>query len=125
MPKAERWAKGFGLDPKLLYAVVWRESRLCSQVVGSKGEIGLGQIMPSTALALGVHPSYLYDPDWNLYTSAKYLRYLYFRLRDWEKVLMAYNAGIGRVTSGNIPPASVTYARGVLAHYSQLSRGGR
>ncbi|GBD40656.1 Membrane-bound lytic murein transglycosylase D [bacterium HR39] len=90
------WAERFGVPPNLAVALVWTESRYCPQAVGAKGEIGLGQMLPSTARSLGVPPSYLYDPDWNLYASMLYLQRLYRRFGDWNKALAAYNAGPGR-----------------------------
>lgn len=119
--RVQYWAKGFGLDPLLLYALVWEESRFCPQAVGSKGEIGLGQVRSSTALSLGVrHPSYLYDPDWNLYATARYLRSMYERFGDWRRALQAYNAGPSRVASGTVPASSRRYAERILASYAWL-----
>ncbi len=94
--KTLHWAERMGVPPHLAVALVWTESRYCPRAVGAKGEIGLGQVLPSTARALGVPPQYLYDPDWNLYASMLYLRRLYERFRDWHKALAAYNAGPGR-----------------------------
>lgn len=121
-PKAKRWAEAFGLDPLLLYTLVWRESRFCPRAVGKKGEIGLGQVMPSTARSLGVPLPYLYDPDWNLYATAKYLRYLYGVFGSWEKALAAYNGGPGRMAAGKTPPASWRYSAEVLQGYAFLKK---
>ena len=38
-----------GVDPNLLKAVIWRESRFDRTAIGSKGEVGLMQIMPKYA----------------------------------------------------------------------------
>jgi soluble lytic murein transglycosylase-like protein len=127
--KVQKYSKAFGLDPHLVYSLVWRESRFCPDALGAKGEIGLGQVMPSTARFLGIPPQYLWDPDWNLYATAKYLRYLYDRYRDWEKALAAYNAGPGRVDRGGIPQSTQTYVRAIFASYwavkeSQKGVGG-
>lgn len=121
-PKAKRWAEAFGLEPLLVYSLVWRESRFCPQAVGKKGEIGLGQIMPDTARFLGIPPSYLYDPDWNLYATAKYLRYLYGLFGSWEKALAAYNGGPGRMTRGTTPQVSWRYSAEVLEAYAFLKK---
>lgn len=128
-PKVVRWAGAFGLDPLLLYAVAWKESRFCAGAVGKAGEVGLGQVKPDTARSLGVDPAYLRDPEWNLYASAKYLRLLYERFRDWEKALMAYNGGPTRVAKGSPPEAARRYAQHVLWLYAWLKEkaggGGR
>jgi soluble lytic murein transglycosylase-like protein len=127
--KVQKYSKTFGLDPHLVYSLVWRESRLCPDALGAKGEIGLGQVTPSTAQFLGIPPQYLWDPDWNLYATAKYLRYLYDRYRDWEKALAAYNAGPTRVDQGRVPESTQTYVYAIFASYwaireSQKGSGG-
>ena len=38
-----------GVDPCLLKAVIWRESRFDRTAIGSKGEVGLMQVMPKYA----------------------------------------------------------------------------
>ena len=42
-------SRKYGVDPALIKAIIWRESRFDPDVRGSKGEIGLMQIMPATA----------------------------------------------------------------------------
>jgi len=44
----KRAAKQHGLSPFLVKAVVWRESRFNTYARGSKGEVGLMQVMPAT-----------------------------------------------------------------------------
>ncbi len=117
--KVRKYASAFGLDPYLVYVVVWRESRFCPRALGRDGEVGLGQVKPSTALFLGVPPQYLWDIDWNLYATAKYLRYLYDRFGSWPKALAAYNAGPARVAKGDIPEATQRYVRVVLTAYAE------
>jgi len=121
--KARKTAQAFGIPPNLLVALVWVESRFCKGAVGGAGEVGLGQVLPSTAQAMGIPASYLWHEDWNLYASARYLRMQYDRFRDWRKALIAYNAGPGRVD--NPPYSSVIYARDVLYVYEYLERVDR
>lgn len=65
------------------------------------GAVGLYQLMPVTAKALGLelgpHDERLH-PDKNATAAARHLRYLYGRYRDWRLVLAAYNAGEARVS---------------------------
>lgn len=66
------------------------------------GAIGLGQLMPATARALGVDPN---DPKQNLHGSARYLLTQMERFRSKELALAAYNAGPEAVEQyGGIPP---------------------
>src|SRR3954447_15212183 len=43
-------ARKHGIDPALVKAVIWQESRFDADARGGKGEIGLMQIMPGTGL---------------------------------------------------------------------------
>lgn len=118
----KRWARAYGLDPALLGAVVWVESRYCPQAVGRVGEVGLGQVRPKTAEWLGIPSGYLSHPEWNLVATARYLRYLYGRYGDWRKALAAYNAGPSRVDLGRIPPSTQIYVQNVLMTYDYMKR---
>ena len=91
------------ISPALLEAVVWQESRWHPQALSPKGAMGLTQLMPATARALGVDPR---DPVANLDGGARYLRQLLDRFSgNLEKSLAAYNAGPGRVERANGIPA--------------------
>ncbi len=65
------------------------------------GAAGLFQLMPETAAMLGLSTSLLrderLDPHKNARASARYLRYLHGKFRNWPLVLAAYNGGEGRV----------------------------
>jgi soluble lytic murein transglycosylase-like protein len=114
---ATYYARAFGLEPNLLIAVVWVESRFCIRAVSPKGAVGLGQIMPRTGKGMGIDPARLTDPRWNLWGSARYLRQQWDTFRDWRLALAAYNAGAGAVRRfGGIPPFPETqrYVRDVL-----------
>ena len=118
-------AVSFGLEPELVRAVVWVESRYCVGAVSLKGAVGLGQLMPETAISLGVDPT---DPLQNLWGTAKYLREQYDTFGDWTLALAAYNAGPGNVKHyGGVPPFAETerYIREVLAVYNDLKTRAR
>ena len=114
----EHYARGFGLEPPLLMALVWVESRYCPFVQSPAGAIGLGQLMPATARSLGVDP---WNPQANLYGAALYLRQKWEEFGNWELALAAYNAGSATVRKyGGIPPYPETraYVRRVLEIYA-------
>jgi hypothetical protein len=96
-------ANRYRLDPDLIKAVAWVESRFRPEVVSSKGAVGLMQLLPSTAAMYGVTD--LTDPDQNLSAGARHLRALMDEFGgDLTLVLAAYNAGSGAVRrSGGVP----------------------
>lgn len=112
----------FALPPGLLDALIWTESRYNPLALSKAGAAGLGQLMPRTAHALGVHNRY--DASANLFGSARYLRQLLDQFRVIHLTVAAYNAGPGTVlASGGIPQNSETpgYVRSVLAAWRSLS----
>ena len=97
-----RAAQHHGLDPGLLRAVAWQESRGNNAAVSDKGALGIMQLMPGTAAALGVDPR---DPEANINGGAAYLALQMAKFGNVELALAAYNAGPGAVIRyGGVPP---------------------
>lgn len=95
-------ARIYRLDPSLLKAVAWQESRGRMAAVSNKGARGVMQLMPATALELGVDPLSL---SGNIHGGANYLRQQIDRFGSVPLALAAYNAGPGAVQRfGGIPP---------------------
>ena len=98
------------IDPALIKALIWRESRFNHLALGEKGEIGLMQIMPGDRAAAAdwaiAHcrgiPSEeeLRNPELNIDIGAWYLARALHRYRDSRDAvalaLCEYNAGPGR-----------------------------
>lgn len=104
------------LDPALLRALIWQESRRNQGAVSPKGATGYTQLMPGTAKDLGVNPR---DPWHNIFGGAKYLREMLDRYNNrLELALAAYNAGPGRVKE-DIPNIAETryYVAAVMFYY--------
>lgn len=101
-------ANRYGVDPALVKAVVWRETKFNPNAKGRAGEIGLMQIMESAALdwasAEKIDPfehEYLFDPAMNTSAGAWYLKKLLKRYTQTDNpipyALADYNAGRGNV----------------------------
>jgi peptidoglycan lytic transglycosylase len=97
-------AKNYDLDPALLAAVIYRESKFHADARSSSGAIGLMQLLPDTAKGIAVHTggnrfrvSDLYDPEINVRYGSFYLRRLLTKYGDTRLALAAYNAGQSNV----------------------------
>jgi soluble lytic murein transglycosylase-like protein len=114
-----------GIDPALLKGLVAQESGFDPNARSGAGAVGLTQLMPGTAAALGVTNPL--DPAQSLQGGAKYLREQLDRFGGDEKLaLAAYNAGPGAVAAyGGVPPYPETqsYVADVLRNYAQYSGG--
>lgn len=101
----ERYAAANGVRTDLVRAVIQVESGFNPRARSPKGAMGLMQLMPSTALDVGVINAY--DPEDNIRGGVRYLRTLLDRYgTDETLALAAYNAGPMAVEKyGNaVPP---------------------
>lgn len=108
-------ARAEGLQPELLAAVAWQESRGRMTALSPKGAIGVMQLMPGTAREIGVNP---HDPTENIMGGARYLRRQIDRFGTVPLALAAYNAGPAAVSRfGGIPPYRETrsYVSSILS----------
>lgn len=104
-------ANQYGVDPSLALAVAQQESGLNQSARGSKGEVGVFQLMPGTAASLGVDPYSLSD---NIRGGIMYLKQQLDRFGNVSDALAAYNAGPGNVAKGVIPGSTVQYVESIL-----------
>ena len=105
-----------GVDATLVESVIRAESAFNPTAVSRSGARGLMQLMPKTALALGVRDSF--NPRENIEGGVRHLRYLLDRYPgNVALAVAAYNAGEGAVDSHRgIPPYAETqqYVQRVL-----------
>jgi soluble lytic murein transglycosylase len=97
-------ARANGLDPALLAAVIYQESKFDTSAESSSGAIGLMQLTPSTARGIAIRTggskfktSDLYNPEINIRYGSWYLENLFLKYKNERLVLAAYNAGQGNV----------------------------
>jgi soluble lytic murein transglycosylase len=116
--EAARYA---GLDPALIKAVVWKESRFDENARGQAGEIGLMQLMDPAAqewaVAARVYPlplEHLFDPRTNTLAGAWYLAKVMRRYQAADNplpyALADYNAGRGNALKWIKGPAATNSA---------------
>jgi len=129
------YSNAYGLDARLVMAVIAAESNFNAGAVSPKGAMGLGQLMPGTAQGLGVQNPW--NPEDNIGGATRLLRGHLDRMRqglqpespgvvteDQVKLALAcYNAGLGAVKKyGGVPPYRETrhYVTKVTRLYRQM-----
>ena len=120
----------YGVDARLVMALIQHESNFNPQTTSHAGAMGLGQLMPDTAKGLGITNPY--DVEQNIYGTVRTLRGHLDRQGALAKdtydqlvrALAAYNAGPGAVKKyGGVPPynETKTYITRVVNTYLKLS----
>ncbi len=116
-----RSAERYGVDPRLLHALIWQESKYKPRALSHVGAQGLMQLMPATARRFGCEDSN--DATSNIDAGTKYLRWLLERFHGNVSLALAgYNAGEGAVDKyKGIPPYNETqnYVRIITGRYGK------
>lgn len=93
-------SRTYRLDPALVAAVVYQESRFRAGARSSSGAVGLMQLLPGTAEGIALRTGGtafrvddLLDPEINVRYGCWYLRHLLDKYGDEGTALAAYNAG--------------------------------
>lgn len=107
-----------GIPEKLVQSVAKAESGFDPKAVSRKGAIGVMQLTPDTARALGADP---HDPEQNIEAGTRLLRELLLKYNgDVAKALAAYNAGEPAVDRYHgVPPYPETrhYVKKIVRDY--------
>jgi peptidoglycan DL-endopeptidase CwlO len=116
-------ARKTDLPLALIVAVGQVESNLRADARSHADAVGLMQVLPSTAQALGLDAE---EPASNVLAGARYLRLLFDRFRSSDLALAAYNAGPTAVHEAGGAPTVVTlnYVANVTSTWREL-RGCR
>lgn len=113
----------FGVPTSLLDAVIAQESGYKYWAISPKGAMGMMQIMPGTAIQLGLADPF--NSLANMRAGARYLREQLDRFGRVDLALAAYNAGPHRrsLREGRLPMISETlnYVRTIMTNWSRLS----
>jgi soluble lytic murein transglycosylase len=111
-PQIEAAATRYNVDPLLIKAVIWRETRFHPDRRGKAGEIGLMQIQEAAALdwagaehVAGFSHEQCFDPGTNVLAGTFYLGKLLKRYANTDNplpfALADYNAGRGHLLKWN------------------------
>ena len=116
-----RTGRNLGVDPRLIHAVIWQESKYKPSAESHVGAQGLMQLMPAAAQRFGCEDRN--DAESNVTAGTKYLRWLLKRFDgDVTLALAAYNAGEGNVDKyEGVPPFGETqaYVRIITGRYGK------
>ncbi len=100
-------ARNYQLEPALLAAVIYEESRFDADARSDRGAVGLMQLLPQTAEGIAERTggsrfqvSDLLDPEINVRYGSWYLRHLIRKYDDVPTALAAYNGGQGNIDRG-------------------------
>lgn len=115
----------YGVDSRLVKAIIKAESDFNPRAVSKKGAVGLMQIMPENFQLLDIQNPF--DPKENIMGGTRYFKYLYDRFEGKLTLsLAAYNAGPTTVDNYNktIPPYRETeqYVQRVLQYYRNFKK---
>ena len=93
-------AANYRLEPQLVAAVIYQESKFDPDARSSSGAVGLMQLLPETGQGIADRtggrawqPDDLLDPELNVRYGSWYLRHLLDKYGDERLALAAYNAG--------------------------------
>jgi soluble lytic murein transglycosylase-like protein len=116
-----RTGRDLGVDPRLIHAVIWQESKYKPSAESHAGAQGLMQLMPAAAQRFGCDDRN--DAAANVTAGTKYLRWLLKRFDgNVTLALAAYNAGEGNVDKyEGVPPFGETqaYVRIITGRYGK------
>lgn len=124
-------AENYRLDPQLVAAVIYQESKFEPDAVSASGAVGLMQLLPSTGQGIADRtggnswtPGDLLDPELNVRYGAWYLRHLLDKYGDEQLALAAYNAGQTNVDRWREQGVGIQFAetRHYVARVQELKR---
>jgi soluble lytic murein transglycosylase len=115
-------ARNYDLEPALLAAVIYQESKFETEARSEAGALGLMQLQPETARGIAVRTGGtrfrvedLFDPEINVRYGSWYLRNLLDKYDDERLALAAYNAGQTQVDRWRAEGSGIAFAE--TRHY--------
>ncbi|MFC1538577.1 lytic transglycosylase domain-containing protein [Candidatus Latescibacterota bacterium] len=120
----ERYSSNYNVDPDLVRAIIYAESKGDPHVVSRDGAEGLMQLMPLTSDFMGI--SNPFDPEENIKAGVKYIAWLvkYSEKYNDTHVLWAWNAGPSMIHKNIIPGETRKFIIKVLSLKTLLKDNG-
>ncbi len=124
-------AENYGLEPQLLAAMIYQESKFDADARSSSGAVGLMQLLPETGQGIADRtggkswrPEDLLTPELNIRYGAWYLRHLLDKYDDESLALAAYNAGQTNVDEWRRSGSGIQFSetRHYVARVQELKR---
>lgn len=128
-----KYARGSGLDPRLIKAVIAAESEFTAKAKSPAGALGLMQVMPATSEEMGISGKALYEPEANIRAGTLYLVHLFERAwrryhlkgvaytdaPPWlvQRIVAAYNAGPRFLARRRLYRQTREYVKKVILFY--------
>ncbi len=118
-----RYGEQYNVNPKLVAALVCRESGFNPFAVSPSGAQGLGQLLPATAKSLDVDNGF--DIDQNLRGTTRYVRLMLDRWNGHPQqvplALASYAEGYGAITrNGGYKDTTKRYITDIIKYYWQM-----
>ncbi|NQT29316.1 MAG: lytic transglycosylase domain-containing protein [Candidatus Saganbacteria bacterium] len=118
-----RHSQAYQVNPKLVTALIARESRFNPKAVSSSGALGLGQLMPATCKSTGVTEPF--DIDQNVKGTVRYMKYLLGRFEKYADQVSfsvaGYLEGPNAVARNKgYKPHTASYVSDILKIYHKL-----
>jgi peptidoglycan lytic transglycosylase len=111
-------ARNYRIDPALLAAVIYTESKFDANARSDAGAVGLMQLLPETAKGIALRTggghfvvSDLDNPEINVRYGAWYLRQLLDKYRNERTALAAYHAGPANVDRWRAEGVGIQFAQ--------------
>jgi soluble lytic murein transglycosylase len=124
-------AENYELDPALVAAVIYQESKFEPEARSAAGAVGLMQLRPDTARGIALRTGGskfrvddLTNPEINVRYGSWYLRHLLDKYDDERLALAAFNAGQGNVDSWREQGKGIAFAetRAYVDRVEELKR---
>jgi soluble lytic murein transglycosylase-like protein len=119
-PYIRRYSSLYNVDPYLVSAILYAESKGDPYRISRDGAQGLMQIMPATASFLGFDN--VLDPENNIMAGVKYISWLVNRYGETH-ALWAWNAGPSRVHRKHLPTETRRFIVEVISVKKYLEEG--